>query len=83
RFGGVTITDDLGTPAVRAFGSDVRRAVLAVGAGIDLPLFSSTYRDGPRAAEGLLAAARRGQLSRDVLRAQAERVLALRAKLPH
>jgi beta-N-acetylhexosaminidase len=81
-FAGVAITDDLGTPAVRAFGSDARRAVLAARAGIDLPLFSSTYRDGARAAQGLLAAARRGELSRDLLRAQAERVLALRAKLP-
>ncbi|MEY2513337.1 MAG: beta-N-acetylhexosaminidase [bacterium] len=81
-FEGVTLTDDLGTPAVRAFGSNVRRAVLAVRAGIDLPLFSSTYRDGARAAEGLLAAARRGELSRSVLRAQAQRVLALRTKLP-
>ncbi len=81
-FQGVAMTDDLGTPAVRAYGSKVGRAVLAVRAGIDLPLFSSTYRDGARAADGLLAAARRGELSRGTLRAQAERVLALRAKLP-
>ena len=81
-FQGVAMTDDLGTPAVRAYGSNVRRAVLSVRAGIDLPLFSSTYRDGARAAEGLLTAARRGELSRGTLRAQAARVLALRAKLP-
>lgn len=81
-FRGVTITDDLATPAVRAFGSNTQRALLAVRAGIDLPLFSSSYRDGARAAEGLLAAARRGRLPRAALRAQAERVLALRAKLP-
>ena len=81
-FRGVTMTDDLGTPAVRAFGSNTRRAVLAVRAGIDLPLFSSSYRDSARAAEGLLAAARGGELSRSALRAQAHRVLALRAKLP-
>ena len=31
---------------------------------IDLPLFSSTYRDSARAAEGLLAAAQRGDLER-------------------
>jgi beta-N-acetylhexosaminidase len=81
-FGGVAITDDLGTPAVRAYGSDAQRAVLAVRAGIDLPLFSSSYGAGARAAEGVLAAARRGELSRSALRAQAGRVLALRAKLP-
>jgi len=57
-FHGVSITDDLGTPAVAAFGSNRRRAVLAVEAGIDLPLFSSTYSAGAQAAEGLLVAAR-------------------------
>ena len=81
-FKGVSMTDDLGTPAVQAFGSIARRAVLAVGAGVDLPLFSSTYRDSARAAEGLLAAAKRGEVKRAALNAQAKRVLALRAKLP-
>jgi beta-N-acetylhexosaminidase len=81
-FKGVSMTDDLGTPAVQAFGSIASRAVLAVGAGVDLPLFSSTYRDSARAAEGLLAAAKRGELKRATLDAQAKRVLALRAKLP-
>jgi beta-N-acetylhexosaminidase len=78
---GVAMTDDLGTPAVRASGSIAQRAVLAVRAGIDLPLFSSSYRASAQAAEGLLAAARRGDLSRAALTAQARRVLALRAKL--
>jgi len=81
-FRGVAITDDLGTPAVRATGSVARRAVLAARAGIDLPLFSSSYRMGARAAEGLLAAARRGELERGALATQARRVLALRDKLP-
>ena len=81
-FRGVTITDDLGTPAVRSFGSIGRRAVLATRAGVDLPLFSSSYRSSARAAEGLLAAARRGDLARTTLREQAQRVLGLRAKLP-
>lgn len=81
RFRGVAMTDDLGTPAVAAYGTLARRAILAVRAGVDLPLFSSSYRDGARAAEGLLAAARRGELPRAALRAQARRVLALRAKL--
>jgi len=82
RFRGVTMTDDLGTPAVASFGSLARRAVLAVDAGVDMPLFSSSYRSSAQAAEGLLAAARRGDLSRAALLAQARRVLALRAKLP-
>ena len=61
-FEGVAITDDLGTPAVAAFGSNRARAVLAVEAGIDLPLFSSSYQAGAQAAEGLLAAAGDGRL---------------------
>lgn len=80
-FRGVSISDDLGTPAVAAVGSNARRAVLAVRAGIDLPLFSGGYLAGAQAAEGLLAAARGGRLDGRVLREQARRVLALRAKL--
>ena len=81
-FRGVSITDDLGTPAVAAYGSNRRRAVLAVEAGIDLPLFSSSYVAGAQAAEGLLEAARDGRLEARLLREQARRVLALRARIP-
>jgi len=81
-FTGVTMTDDLGTPAVAVYGSSRERALRAVRAGIDLPLFSSSYAAGATAAEGLLAAARRGELDEAAVRAASERVLALRAKLP-
>jgi beta-N-acetylhexosaminidase len=81
-FTGVSMTDDLGTPAVAAYGSHRERALRAVRAGIDLPLFSSSYAAGATAAEGLLAAARRGELDEAALRAASQRVLALRAKLP-
>ena len=81
-FRGVAITDDLGTPAVAAFGSNRARAVLAVEAGIDLPLFASSYKAGAQAAEGLLAAAADGRLDASALREQARRVLALRARIP-
>jgi beta-N-acetylhexosaminidase len=80
-FAGVTVSDDLATPALAAFGSEGRRAALAVQAGIDLPLFVSSYRSGARAAAGLLAAARRGALDADALRGAALRVLALRERL--
>ena len=80
-FRGVSISDDLATPAVAAFGSYADRAVLAVDAGIDLPLFAGGYRAGAQAAEGLLAAARSGRLDPQVLRDKARRVLRLRAKL--
>ncbi len=81
-FRGVSITDDLGTPAVAAFGSNRQRAVLAVEAGIDLPLFSSSYSAGAQAAEGLLAAAQTGRLDEQALLDSARRVLALRARIP-
>jgi beta-N-acetylhexosaminidase len=81
-FTGVSMTDDLGTPAVAAYGTNGERAVRAVRAGIDLPLFSSSYSSGAKAAEGLLAAARRGEVEAAGLRAAARRVLSLRAGLP-
>jgi beta-N-acetylhexosaminidase len=81
-FRGVSITDDLGTPAVAAYGTNRNRALLAVEAGIDLPLFSSSYIAGAQAAEGLLAAARDGRLDATALREGARRVLALRARIP-
>ena len=80
-FRGVSISDDLGTPAVAAFGSLGERAVLAVEAGIDLPLFTAGYSAGAQAADGLLAAARSGRLDSRVLRDKARRVLRLRARL--
>jgi beta-N-acetylhexosaminidase len=80
-FRGITVSDDLATPAVDRFGSGGRRVMLAVRAGIDLPLFVSSYRTGARAAEGLLDAARRGRLDAGALQATAGRVLSLRAKL--
>jgi beta-N-acetylhexosaminidase len=81
-FGGVVVTDDLGTPAVTAFGSPRDRAVRATRAGVDLPLFSSSYRASVRAASALLAAAEEGTLSTRSMRRAAARVLALRARLP-
>jgi beta-N-acetylhexosaminidase len=80
-FGGVTVSDDLATPAVASFGSVRRRAVLAVRAGIDVPLFVSGYAAGTEAAAGLLDAARRRRLDADALREAAQRVLRLRARL--
>jgi beta-N-acetylhexosaminidase len=79
-FAGVTLSDDLATPAVDGFGSIGRRAVLAVRAGIDLPLFVSSYGAGVRAAAGLLDAAHDRRVGA-LLRATAQRVIAMRAKL--
>ena len=80
-FGGVTVSDDLATPAVAGFGSIGRRAVLAARAGVDLPLFVRSYGVGAQAAAGMLDAARNRRLDAAALRASARRVLALRATL--
>ena len=80
-FRGVVVSDDLGTPAVASFGTNGRRAALAVAAGIDIPLFVGSYRAGVEAFEGIVAATRSGNLDRGVLRAKARRVLRMRALL--
>jgi beta-N-acetylhexosaminidase len=80
-FAGVTMSDDLATPAVKRYGSLGRRAVLAARAGIDLPLFVTSYGAGTQAAAGLLDAVRNRRLDATALRAAARRVLALRARL--
>jgi beta-N-acetylhexosaminidase len=81
RFRGVAVSDDLGTPAVASFGSNGRRAMLAVDAGIDIPLFVGSYRAGVEAFGGIVAAARSGDLRLSVLRAKARRVLRMRTRL--
>ncbi|HYF25432.1 MAG TPA: glycoside hydrolase family 3 N-terminal domain-containing protein [Baekduia sp.] len=81
RFRGVTVTDDLQTPAVEGFGTPAQLAFFAIDAGVDLPLFAGDYATAARAAEGLRAAVRRGALTRGELEAGARRVLALRARL--
>ncbi len=81
RFGGVTVTDALDTPAVAAYGSLGRRAVLALRAGVDLPLVAGGYALSVAAADGVLAAARRGDLDRATLERGARRVLRLRSRL--
>jgi len=81
RFGGVSITDDLQTPAVRRFGTPAQLAYFAVRAGVDLPLFAQDFATGNRAAAGLVRALRQGRLDADEARASAARVLALRRSL--
>jgi beta-N-acetylhexosaminidase len=80
-FRGVVVSDDLATPAVASFGSNGRRALLAVDAGIDIPLFVGSYHAGVEAFGGIVAGVRSGDLSLSVLRAKARRVLRMRARL--
>ena len=67
-FRGVTITDALGANALRPFGAESRRAVLAAGAGMDLLLCAGKRADEGTGAAGALAAALQdGRLDRSRL----------------
>lgn len=81
RFGGVTITDDLQTPAVARYGSPAQLAFFAVKAGVDLPLFAKDYTAGARAAAGLERAVKSGALKRGTLEEGTRRVLGWRGTL--
>jgi beta-N-acetylhexosaminidase len=81
-FGGVTISDDLQTPAFAAYGGASGAAVRAVRAGVDLLLFAQTYEGAAQAAGAVENAVARGQLSRRELGAAGERVRGLRRSLP-
>jgi beta-N-acetylhexosaminidase len=84
-FRGVTITDELGAGALRAFGGDARRGVLAARAGADLLLCSAPHveedspSEGIAALRGVASALATGKLSRASAELAAERILALRA----
>jgi beta-N-acetylhexosaminidase len=81
-FEGVTITDALETPAVEHFGGTAKVAVAGARAGADLLLFA---RLGPaeRARKALVDKLRAGGLDREEFEQATERVLDLRAGLPH
>jgi beta-N-acetylhexosaminidase len=81
RFAGVTLSDDLETPAVARFGTPSQLAYFALRAGVDLPLFAQTYAAADRASRGLERAVRSGALPRADLDAGARRVLAWRGVL--
>jgi beta-N-acetylhexosaminidase len=81
KFAGVTMTDDLQTPAVAKYGSPAQLAYFTMKAGVDLPLFAKDYETGARAAAGLERAVRSGALTRTRLDAGARRVLRWRIAL--
>ena len=78
---GVVVTDDLETPAVRAFASPAEGAVRSVLAGADVALVVRTEAGGRRAYAALLRAARSGRLTRERLEESHARVEALRSRL--
>jgi beta-N-acetylhexosaminidase len=80
-FRGVTISDDLQTPAFAPWGGDAGAAVRATRAGVDLLLFAQSYDGAGAAAEAVEDAVRDGRLSRRALQASGERVRRLRTSL--
>jgi beta-N-acetylhexosaminidase len=76
-FTGVSITDALESAAVRDFGGPATAGLAAVGAGIDLLLFTD-YRAGAHARGALLRALRTGLLHRTAFETSVGRVLRLR-----
>ena len=77
---GVVVTDDLETPAIRAFSSPAEGAVRSVEAGADIALVVRTEAGGRRAFAALLRAARSRRLTRERLEESHARVEALRAR---
>jgi beta-N-acetylhexosaminidase len=80
-FLGVTISDDLQTPAFASRGGACGAAVRAARAGVDLLLFARTYTGAARATRSLAAAIRTGRVDRAPLEAGLARIAALRQTL--
>lgn len=80
-FEGVSVTDDLETPALAAYGPASSVAPRAAAAGNDLLLFAKTYAAGDAAARALTSGLQSGALRRSQAEASAERVLRLRSSL--
>ena len=80
-FKGVTISDDLAGPAFATQGGPTAAGVQAARAGVDLLLYAGTSAAAARAADGLAAAMRNGQVDRTALEASRRRIQALRASL--
>jgi beta-N-acetylhexosaminidase len=77
-FRGLTITDAFDTPAVA---TQVRPALKALRAGVDLLLYGMDQRGAAQAYSRLLADARAGRLSRGQVRARADRIVAFKRRL--
>jgi beta-N-acetylhexosaminidase len=78
HYQGVVVTDDLETPAVRAYTSPSEGAVRAIEAGADMALVVGTEAGGEAAFDRMLAAARSERLTRERLEASHARVESLR-----
>ena len=80
-YNGLVVTDDLETPAVRAYTSPAEGAVRSMLAGVDMALVVGTEAGGDAAFDRMLAAAKSGRLKRERLETSHARVESLRAAL--
>ena len=76
-FKGVSISDDLDTPAAARLGSPGTRALTSARAGMDLLLYAQSYGNAVKAERALI----RGNLNRNDLEAAATRIDRLRRSL--
>ena len=79
-FRGVSVTDALGTGAVRAFGGTAKAGLAAARSGVDMLLFSD-YQSAGRVARALRRKLRAGALNRPRFEKSVGRVLRLRHRL--
>jgi beta-N-acetylhexosaminidase len=77
-FGGVVVTDALGTPGLAGYGTPRQQAERAAGVSVDVLLYSNGYEQGTRGATYLEQALRAGRLDRDEFEQSVNRVIALR-----
>jgi beta-glucosidase-like glycosyl hydrolase len=81
-FKGVTITDAIEAGALKAFGNDENRAVLASQAGMDIILAAAmNATQGEAIVNALVTALSDGTLSQAAFDESTQRIIALRAKL--
>ncbi len=80
-FRGVSVSDDLDTPALGPSGSTGVVAVAAARAGTDMLIFTG-YDSGLRASDAIATAIARGALPRAAMERSVARIMALRAALP-
>ena len=80
-FRGVSVSDDLDTPALGPSGSTGVVAVAAARAGTDMLIFTG-HDSGLRASDAIATAIARGTLPRAAMERSVARIMALRAALP-
>ena len=81
-FAGVTVSDAIEAGALRSFGNDEQRSVLAARAGMDIILASGrNATQGPAIARALAAAYDSGSLNKTEFQQAVSRVKTLRAKI--